>query len=106
MKGFKCLFEEGKVYRDSSGVLYKLDNGVLWYKSHDTINAYWRESTYTNVINNEYEEVRQEVSWQEALEAWISGKKIMYKFDGITYDIGDGAVIDRELLEFAKWYIL
>ena len=106
MKGFKCLFEEGKVYRHSSGVLYKLDNGVLWYKSHDTINACWRESMYTDAINDEYEEVQQQVSWQEALEAWVSGKRIMYVFDGEEYEIGNGEVIDRELLIAGKWFIL
>lgn len=104
MKGFKCLLEEGKVY-EYDGWHYKIANGQIWYRSpHYGVG--WKLDDASDIINGDFKEVQQEVPWQNALEAWVSGKKIMYEFENEEYEVGDGEVIDRELLSKAKWFIL
>ena len=60
-----------------------------------------------------WEEVKQPVTWQEAIEAWVSGKTIKctiqgsdYVFDGHKPKLrGQIDTIDRSQLRDGTWYI-
>jgi len=64
-------------------------------------------------LNDEWEEVPQEVPWQEAIQAWVDGKKV-YFIDvnnkkriirNCNLFIDDGVYVHREHLTEGKWYI-
>ena len=103
MKGFQCLFEEGKIY-NNDGLWYKIVKGKLFVR--DEIQNMWLESSLNDLINSEYKEIKPEVTWQKALEVWVTGKMIMCIYDGDEYKIHPDDVIDRELVAKGKWYII
>ena len=62
-----------------------------------------------------WEEVSQEVTWQEALEAWANGKdiksviydeEIFYKHEERYLEDQNGDAISSDELTEGKWYIL
>ena len=62
-------------------------------------------------INRNWQEVKQPVTWQEALEAWANGKKVKYKnehgcltYSGSTLKDEIGPLASYQLLN-GTWYI-
>lgn len=65
-------------------------------------------------VNNDWQEVKQPVPWQKAIEAWANGGKVKCILHGksFTYDSskwgnmysGDGYLCDSEILH-GTWYI-
>ena len=72
-----------------------------------------------NLASNEedWEEAKQSVPWQEAFQAWIDGKSVVCEYeekytysshDGLKYDemvdqCGDG--VDLTQLRYGTWYV-
>jgi len=94
----------------TDSVVGRIGNSVNWVKSG---------SATTMFIDEEWEEVRTEVTWQEAIEAWAKGSTVTCHLDTWIYtykprtgdlfipvvdDCGDELSAD-EILE-GKWYIL
>jgi len=71
-----------------------------------------------NKLDWEWELVPQEVTWQEAVQAWINGKNVYFILDGIRHDVNDRRflrAIDVEgqdyptckrIFVIGKWYTL
>lgn len=67
------------------------------------------------ILDEEWEEAPQEVTWQEALEAWANGKdiksviydeEIFYKHEEGYLEDQNGDAISFDELTEGKWYIL
>ena len=90
------------------GVEYKisLDGGVVAFEAST--------GKFTGLSNSrDWQEAKQPVTWQEAIEAWVSGKTIKctiqgsdYVFDGHKPKLrGQIDTIDRSQLRNGTWYI-
>ena len=87
----------------------------LYVSGKDIVNNQNFSGTCSLSLNDDWEEVQTEVTWQEAIEAWanghdiksiIYGEEIFYKHeDGHLEDQNGDAVSLDELTE-GKWYIL
>jgi hypothetical protein len=54
--------------------------------------------------------VPQEATWQEAIQAWLDGKKVTcrYENDETTYNAGGIVMtlyLSKESIKYGKWYI-
>ena len=57
---------------------------------------------------SEWELIPQEVTWQDALQAWVDGKTIRSETNctGCTYHSNSHTDIPKSEIQFGKWYIL
>ena len=63
-----------------------------------------------NLANNEddWQEVKQPVTWQEAIQAWADGKKVSYKYsyNEMMHVFQDSnRMLSIEKIEDAVWYV-
>lgn len=74
----------------------------------------WNLEDSVELSDNNWQEVKQPVTWQEAIEAWVNGGKVKCILHGesFIYDSsqwknmysGDGYLCDSEILN-GTWYI-
>ena len=56
----------------------------------------------------DWHEVKQPVTWQEAIQAWADGKKVSYKYpdDKVVYPFQDSnKMLSIEKIKSATWYV-
>lgn len=104
--------QEGDKVIVDNGVV-KFSNGEIFELNFKGYNANYYFSRVGTIDNYEWEEVKQPVSWQEAIEAWLNGKDIYYTFnDSKTFIEGDKIYfktpyrpLSKDEISEAKWYI-
>ena len=61
------------------------------------------------VPNDGWYEVRQPVTWQEAIEAWADGKKISYSYGGydrqLPFEDSNAMMLTIQKIKEAEWYV-
>jgi len=85
--------------RDYDELVVKVD------KTTETLS--WESGHEHLCIDDEWVEVKQPVTWQEALEAWANGKSLRLLInDRIYHLVPSKFIIAQEDIEKGKWYIL
>ena len=88
-------------------VVYKFsEKGVLLVRAADTFVV----SDLPPKPNEDWELVPQEVTWQEAISAWLDGEEVACKHKGgeaifLSGGINMALYADKEKLKYGKWYI-
>lgn len=109
-----------KVFECDTGSRIKFfDNKLYWYDKHDNPKEVFEirdKRSGTGLCHNTgdiWQEIKQPVPWQEAIEAWVNGKTIKctfnnsdFVFDGYKPKLrGQVDTIDRSQLQKGTWYI-
>ncbi len=61
-----------------------------------------------DVNNNDWQLVRQPVTWQEAIQAWVAGKKVSYSYMGYDKRFlfeDSNTMMSTEKVKNAEWYV-
>ena len=88
-------------------VVYKFsEKGVLLVRAAGTFVV----SDLPPKPNEDWELVPQEVTWQEAISAWLEGEAVVCKYKGSEITFFSGGIntalyADKEKLKYGKWYI-
>lgn len=96
------LLTRGKL---DSGKVFKLLKGFLVEDKNTGVGICIPE------VDEDWELVREPVSWQEAIQEWIDGKDIYVEFGGKIYDSfkhpEDMSMLEisKSELQGGKWYI-
>ena len=113
-KRFECSLIGGhKGYMYTKDDYYRLDihddDGFLIYQQRG--GGAFNDNIHINI---DWQEVKQPVTWQEALEAWVNGKRVICKLNEETYayhisclllvDQDANALSDSEI-QRGTWYI-
>lgn len=73
------------------------------------INVNTRERNFYMGVDNDWQEIKKPVTWQEALEAWANGKPIKCECEfGIIYfkpPRQSSACLTAKLITHGTWYI-
>ena len=110
----KLQFENGihvvKISDSTKKVVWVQDDG-----DEDSFIIYSHAPGAVDSLHIDWELVPQEVTWQEAIQAWIDGKDIRVECDGATYEqvnsCGLGCYEGRNkglyprFFKVGKWYI-
>lgn len=105
----KALTENPKkkfhISNGPDGYVEIMNNKVVW---QGECIEYGEEFPLHIVLDDsEWEEVKQPVSWQEALEAWATGKAITLKINGVAHCIDySGLALNKKDIQNGEWYIL
>lgn len=68
-------------------------------------NVITQERAFYMGVDNDWQEVKQPVTWQEAIEAAMQGRKVEFFLGGFTYNFNKESEICPKHIEAAKWYI-
>ena len=106
-KRFELSLIDGfKGYMYTKDAYYRLDihdhNGLLISQQRD--GGAFNDNVY---ISKEWQEVKQQVSWQEAFEAWLDGKTVFCFLENgkrVEYDQNIN-FIHAHSLKTGTWYI-
>ena len=65
----------------------------------------------TGICHNtgdDWQEVKQPVTWQEAIQAWVEGKRVTLKFDRCEYDFCgfSDKSNTRRAIKSGTWYVV
>lgn len=102
IKSSKNMNFVGTVLKNERGYLRLLD------RNGDYLSDYDVKRVFTSSLESEWEEVLQPVTWQEALEAELDGKKTYCIYNGYKQHVGDvyaDGVILIEWIKNGTWYM-
>ena len=94
--------------RKVDGVNYCFD------KVYGLLPCNWRGMGWTTIkVDDDWELVPQEVTWQEAIQAWANGEKVHYVFNNTKVYLDNiyylrtiyAGPISRDEISKAKWFI-
>ena len=87
-------------------VFYMLD---CWDNYGEMITEHEAGSLHGNLTTSDnWQLVKQPITWQEAIQAWAEGKNISYSYlnDDIRYAFEDSnAMMTVEKIKEAEWYV-
>ena len=84
----------------------RIDDDLIVKRNPITGEFKWRSGHAFLNVNDEWGEVKQPVTWQEALEAWATGKSITLKMNGQTEIIDySGLALNKKDIQNGEWYI-
>ena len=92
---------------DLNNAIYKFsEKGVLLVRAAGTFVV----SDLPPKPNEDWELVPQEVTWQEAISAWLDGEEVVCKHKGgeaifVSGGINMALYADKEKFKYGKWYI-
>ena len=80
------------------------DNWAMESKSGVTLLSNREISTIDIIMSSEWEEVRQPVTWQKAIEARMNGKNVYFIYEGDRYEMYDNVLgvcqINNEVIDY------
>ena len=102
-------------FKDNSGSVVGISDKtgrVVWLNG-DREDAFVIHSYAYGFVDNlhlDWELVPQEVTWQEAISAWLDGEAVACKYKGSEITFLSGGInmalyVDKEKLKYGKWYI-
>lgn len=102
---------EARLARNPWVVRVRVETGCYKFTGHDAndgdqILQPLVEERMT--LDLDWHEVKQPVTWQEAVEAWADGKKVSYSYvdSDLGYVFEDyNATLTTDNLKNAKWYV-
>lgn len=88
-------------------VYYQLD---CWDNNGELKTGTAFGSLHGNLTTSDnWQLVRQPVSWQEAIQAWADGKKVSYSYKGYDKRYGfehpNAMLLTTEKIKHAEWYV-
>ena len=88
-------------------VFYMLD---CWDKSGELRTGTVFGSLHGNLTTSDnWQLVREPVTWQEAIEAWADGKKISYSYGGYDrwspFEDSNAMMLTIQKIKEAEWYV-
>lgn len=95
------------------GVLGHLPDGAFgWVESPgrhkgEAFSIHYTSDNACGNWNDDWEQLPQEVTWQEALESWIKGVDVIRELEGTTciFSECNSFTVSRNELIRGKWYI-
>ena len=89
-----------------------VDDVLCWVNTKDPFEFNFRNAELVGTIDvYDWELMPKEVSWQEAISAWLDGKAVVCKCNGggtVVFSSGGinmALYVDKEKLKYGKWYI-
>lgn len=97
----------------------KTSGRVVWdnMDGEDPFVIYNRAPGNVDNLHIDWELVPTEVTWQEAIQAWVDGKNVYFILDGIRHDVSDRRFLRainikgqeypvcKRIFVIGKWYI-
>ena len=102
---------EARLARNPWVARIRVENGCYKVTGHDAndgdeiIQSLSKEMA---TLDLNWHEVKQPVTWQEAIQAWADGKKVSYKYpdDKTMYPFEDSnQMVTVEKIKTADWYV-